>query len=311
MPERKGAKCERRRPIDARRKLLHSKGEAPLRNARQLERHLARRNGASLRRAGIDVAADRNPLVGGRERRIDDEHESGVAVEAAAAQSARLCRHLQCDRPAGFEIGQPPGQHLHDPGEGRAVRDQALLRHPIAEGVVLDRKRLGIMVGDPADGRVHRKGDCDHVVERSHEVDVAVGAAAVAVEILERPEAVDHAGADRAKQDPVHLEEAERSGVQEKIDRLRLREALVGGEFQGIHAQKLGVARRTDVALELGHEPRTPRPRRFQRRQALFEKLLVNRCHGESSPRTARFRANEPSWSSAGAIPPLQPLCLP
>ena len=249
---------ERRRPVDARRKLHDAKGEALLRDARHLERHLARRNGASVRRAGIDVAADRNALLGGRERRIDDEHESGVAVEAAAAQSARLRRHLQRSRLAGLEIGQRPGQHLLYPDEGRAVRDLTLLRHPIAEGIILDRKRLGIVVGDPADGRVHRKGDRDHVIERSDEIGAAVGAAAVAVEILERPEAVDDAGADRAEQDPVHLEEAERGGVQEKIDRLRLRETLVGSKSQGIDAQKLGVARRTDVALELGDEPRAP-----------------------------------------------------
>ena len=42
----------------------------------------------AVRRAGIEVAADRDALLGGRKRGIDDEHESRVAVEAAAAQCA-------------------------------------------------------------------------------------------------------------------------------------------------------------------------------------------------------------------------------
>ena len=170
--------------------------------------------------------------------------------------------------------------------------------------IVLGRKRLGIVIGDPADGRAHGEGDRDHVVERSHEIDVAVGAAAVAVEILERPKTVDDAGADRTDQNPGHLEETERGGVQEEIDRLLLVEALVGSEFEGIDAQELGVARRTDVALELGDEPRTPWPRRFQRRQALLEKLFVNRCHGGSSPRDCpTVRANL-RWSLARSVSP-------
>ena len=76
-------------------------------------------------------------------------------------------------RLAGLQIGHRPGQHLLDLGEGGAVRDQALLRHPVAEEIVLGRERLGIVIGDPADRRVDRKGDRDHVVERGHEIDVA------------------------------------------------------------------------------------------------------------------------------------------
>ena len=83
-----GREVERRRPVDARRKLHDAKGEALLRDARH-----ARTSPCPARRclpSGVqefDVAADRNPLLGGRKRRIDDEQESGVAVEAAAAQA--------------------------------------------------------------------------------------------------------------------------------------------------------------------------------------------------------------------------------
>ena len=61
-----------------------------------------------------------------------------------------------------------------------------------------------------------------------------------------------------------------------------LGKTLVGGKSDGIDAQELGVARRTDMAFELGDKPRTPRSRRFQRRQALLQKLFVNARHGES-----------------------------
>ena len=206
-------------------------------------------------------------------------------------QRTGLRHDLEDGRLARLEIGQAATQHLPQLDERRAVRDHALDRRPVAIEIVLRRQRVGIVIDDAADGRVHREGDCNHVIESRHQVHMAVSATTVTAEILERAKTVDDAGADRADQDPGHLEKTKRRRVQEEIDRLLLLQALVGGEPKRIDAEQLNVACRADVALEFRDQTRAPRPRRFQRGQLLFEKPLVNRSHGSSPTLRAAGRS--------------------
>ena len=50
--------------------------------------------------------------------------------------------------------------------------------------------------------------------------------------------ALHRTGASRADQQPVHLEQAQRRGVQEQVDRLRIGEAAFLGEGQWIDAKQ-------------------------------------------------------------------------
>ena len=91
-------------------------------------------------------------------------------------------------------------------------------------------------------------------------------AAAMAVEILERPKTINDAGADRTDQVPVDLEKTQCGGVQEEIDGFQLPKALVSSKSQWIDPQKLGVARRTNVALKLRNKTWGPWAHGLQRR---------------------------------------------
>ena len=96
---------ERRRPVDAGRQLEDPELEAFVRDIGQLENHLAGRDGARVRRAGLEVETDCNALLAGRKRGIDNKQDPCVAVGAAAVQCAGLRDDLKGGRLARLDIG--------------------------------------------------------------------------------------------------------------------------------------------------------------------------------------------------------------
>ena len=76
------------------------------------------------------------------------------------------------------------------------------------------------------------------------------------VHALEAAETVHHAAAFRAEQIPVHRKQAERGGVQEEIDHLRLGDILFLGEGEGIDAVERPVVGGADMAFKLRDQPR-------------------------------------------------------
>ena len=72
--------------------------------------------------------------------------------------------------------------------------------------------------------------------------------------------------------------------MQEQVDRLRLRDVLLGGEPDRIDAEQGGIIGRLDVALQLGNHPRAPRTGGLQGARGVRPGLLVNhRFHRDPS----------------------------
>ena len=171
LARKEGREVERRRSVDAGRKLQEPKGEAFVRDVRQLEESPCR--GATVPVFGVlefEVKTDCNALLAGRKRGIDNKIDSCIAVGAAAMQGAGLRADLKGGRLARLDIGQCAAQHLPHLDERRAVRDQTLIRRPVAVKIILRRERLWIMIDDAADRRVHGEGDRDHVIESRHQI---------------------------------------------------------------------------------------------------------------------------------------------
>ena len=89
------------------------------------------------------------------------------------------------------------------------------------------------MVADGADLGRDAEVDRDEVVHRRFVLVVTFRAAEAAHDRTQAGEALHRAGAPRAHQEPVHLEQPERRGVQEQVDRLALVEALLAANGKG------------------------------------------------------------------------------
>jgi hypothetical protein len=61
-----------------------------------------------------------------------------------------------------------------------------------------------------------------------------------------RSKAIDHAGAERAEDDPVYVEQTDRGGVQKEVDHFRFRQVPLGRETHWIDAKEGHVIRRSD-----------------------------------------------------------------
>ena len=64
--------------------------------------------------------------------------------------------------------------------------------------------------------------------------------------------------------------------MQEEVDRLRLRQALIGGELDGVNTKEGVVLARTDNGLEPRNDPWTPLASAFQRNEPFLQELLVD-----------------------------------
>ncbi len=148
-----------------------------------------------------------------------------------------------------------PRFRLH---EGRAVWQNAIRRITDLEEEVPGGKPLGMMERNLAYLRTDRKGNGDILVERRFITDLTEGAAIVIVDAFEAAKTLDDAAALRAEKQPIHGEEAERGGVEEKVDGLALGQVPLAGEAERIDAKQRRVIGGPDVTFELGDEPRAP-----------------------------------------------------
>jgi hypothetical protein len=128
------------------------------------------------------------------------------------------------------------------------------------------RREVGrLMEFDRTDLLRDRECHRDIVVELGLNIGPAEMAVITIVEFVHDAEALNYAGARRAQQHPVHLEQADRRSMQEEVDRLRLGQALIGGELDGVNAKEGVVLARTDNGLEPRNDPWTPLASAFQR----------------------------------------------
>jgi hypothetical protein len=103
----------------------------------------------------------------------------------------------------------------------------------------------------------------------------------------------------RAQQQPVHPEQAVGGRVQEQIDRLGLGHPALGGELNGVHPVERLVVALADQRLESRHRPRAPRPRRFERREALLQQPIIDRDVHER-PSDGQTSLRQPGCNKAG-----------
>ena len=114
---------------------------------------------------------------------------------------------------------------------------------------------MRIVRRDPANARVDREGNLDHLVERRL---IAGGAERAVISLLvhgfEGMSDVEHSAAARAKHIPGQIEQAKPGGMQEATDGLFLIEAFVGGKRQHIESAELTIAAVADQRLDGGND---------------------------------------------------------
>src|SRR5216683_8217899 len=74
------------------------------------------------------------------------------------------------------------------------------------------------------------------------------------MERLDRRDCLENATTSRAQKIPRHVEESELGGVQERVDRLALVEAVVGGQLQGVDPTELEVCPLENELLDDGKD---------------------------------------------------------
>ena len=150
----------------------------------------------------------------------DLQHEPGVGVRAGAEERSLRCLEREGGGSAGFQKPQP-AQRVADRVEiGLAVRPVPLAHAFEHEHVVERVERLRTLVAGRADLGRDVEVDRDEVIHRRFVLVVTLRAAEAAQDGAQAGEALDRAGAARADQQPVHLEQPERRRVQEQVDRL-------------------------------------------------------------------------------------------
>ena len=108
-----------------------------------------------------------------------------------------------------------------------------------------------MMKRNVANLRIDREGHGNKIVERGFVVHRAYIAVELIVHAPKGAEALHHTGTGRTEQVPVHAEQANRSGVQEEVDRLVLGDALLGAEAQRIDPEEGIIVAGSDMGLEL------------------------------------------------------------
>src|SRR6478735_10875197 len=83
----------------------------------------------------------------------------------------------------------------------------------------------------------------------------------------------------RAKDVPMHVDQAGAGGVEKQIDGLRLSHAAIAGEGQGVGAVDTDLVAAADQRFEFGDDARAPGPSLLNLGHLVFEKLFVNGCH--------------------------------
>src|SRR3954447_18954826 len=213
----------------------------PVPEDRDLERDRPRRQLAALPLAPVTGAEVAQPDALRRRRgrpAADRQREAGVRVRADPRQGARRGLEREAGGRPGLEEGQP-AQRLPDRVEvGPPVRPPPLAHAPEHEQVVERVEGLRAVVADGADPRRDVEVDRDQVVHRRLVAVVALRAAEAAADGAQAGEALDRAGAARADQEPVGLEQAERGGVQQQVDRLVRVEVALGRQRERVDTEQ-------------------------------------------------------------------------
>ena len=227
--------------------------------------------------AGAEIGQAQPLRLGGR-LGPDLQHEARVGVRADPRQRARCGLEREAGGIAGLQKRQPAQRRADRVQVGLAVRP-APLAHALEREHVVERvERLRTMVADGADLGRDAEVDRDEVIHRRLVLVVTLRAAEAAQDGAQAGKALDRAGAPRADQEPVHLEQPERGGVQEQIDRLALVEAALARERERVDAKERRVVIRPDQRLQARDDARAPGPRRLQPGEPLIEHPLVDQC---------------------------------
>src|ERR671912_2299000 len=112
------------------------------------------------------------------------------------------------------------------------------LQSAVVEKVLSRGQTIRMVEGDVSDVRADGKCNGDELVQFRLESLLADETMVMVVHALQALEALHNARAERAHQHPAHLEQADRSGVEEEVDRLALRDVLVGCEGEWIDPEQ-------------------------------------------------------------------------
>jgi hypothetical protein len=245
-----------REQLGAGQKRLHPQlvvfGEA---NDHQCIRLVGRVRELDLDRAGVDLRlealaaracvleCERAGLA--RPRRADDQRRA-----VGEPQVAGLRRHREGFRRARLQVCARNGVRAEVLAKGRSVVHDAALREAIAEEVLLGSERPRVVVARPANLRGEAERDLDEVAQ----IGVAVGGADLA-EVMsrgggERRQALDDLTAAGADVLPFHRQQPELPGVEEELDDVGRREAVLLSEADGVDAHEVLVSRGADERVE-------------------------------------------------------------
>lgn len=105
-----------------------------------------------------------------------------------------------------------------------------------------------------------------------------------AAKFLER---FNHGAAGGADEVPVHLEEAEFTGMQKQVDGFRFSDVLGSGKVQCVDAEERVVVGGTNMHIEFGRDARAPSAGFFEQGHPLVEQAVVKFRQGSHSARGA------------------------
>ena len=143
----------------------------------------------------------------------------------------------------------------------------------------------------------HRPGDRerygDIVVERGLDSPRGRGGNGSGCERIAGCESSQRHPSTAGIEQPIHLDEAGQSGVQEEVDRLGLGDAALSGEADRIDLEDALVRRRSDQRLQTRYDPGAPAPRGTRAwRDAPPEREFVDHAIAPS-PRLGRRRSRD------------------
>jgi hypothetical protein len=214
---------------------------------------------------------------------VDRKAKADISVRVPTDEQSRFSVDLKAGRRPRPQITDGAGYPSPHIGERIAVREPPLSRQDITEAMFRGREIARPMESNRTDllrdGESHR----DIVVELGLDIGPAKMAMIAVVEFVHGAEALNYAGARRAQQHPVHLEQSDCHGVQKKVDRLRLGQALVGGELDWVDAKEGVVVAGSDNGLEPRHDPWAPLASALQCNKPFLQELLVD-CLSHSRP---------------------------
>src|SRR5215467_7543704 len=144
------------------------------------------------------------------------------------------------------------------------------------EDIIPGRKRIRFMEADAAHGGRNRKRHLNVIVERGVVIALTEVAVEMRVQFAQASEALDNVGAHWTDQQPVHVEQPNYAGMEEKIDAFSFGNRFLCGELDRIDAVECLVRARAQQHLQPRDDARTPGFGRLERDQALLELFFVD-----------------------------------